>query len=305
MSIEEKLLLSSEIVRSYVSEREFLSDDYKISMGDIRANISAFKMHCCNLIIVGKFVDALCTAERGRARVLTELLAKKYAIQEKFEFRKDHLSSLISLLTEEQAVVFIVINEDCTFSWVIKNDEPNMEMILKLCRANDVLDVYSAPKRSRFLSQGRVVECEDRSLSALYDSEFSTADEDDNKMQQMYRLPREDGKHNAPYTPTLNQLYNVLIAPFSDRIQGRELVLVPEGAMFMVPFAALQDYSGKYLSETCKIRIIPSLSTLKLIYDSPEDYHSQTGALIVGDPKLNHVTTCTIASGETGGSRNC
>ena len=290
LSIEEKLLLSSEIVRSYESEREFLSDDYKISMGDIPANISAFKRHCSNLIILGKFFDALCTAERGRARVLTELLAKKYAIQEKFEFGKDHLTSLTSMLTEEQVVVFIDIHKDRTFSWVIKNDEPNMEMIPKLCRANDVLDVYTAPKSFRFLSQGRVVECEDRSLSALYDSEFSTADEDDNKMQQMYRLPRENGNHNTPYTPTLNQLYNVLIAPFADRIQGRELLLVPEGAMYMVPFAALQDDSGKYLTETCKIRIIPSLSTLKLIYDSPADYRSQTGALIVGDPKVNHVT---------------
>ena len=221
---------------------------------------------------------------------MTELLAKKYAIEEKFEFRKAHLSSLTSLLTEEQVVVFIAIYEDKTFYWVIKNDEPYMEMIPKLCRANDVLDVYTAPKRSRFLSQGQVVECEDRSLSALYDSEISTADEDDNKMQQMYHLPREDGKHNAPYTPTLNQLYNVIIAPFADRIQGRELVLVPEGAMFMVPFVALQDDSGKDLTGTCKIRIIPSLSTLKLIYDSPADYHSQTGALIVGDPKVNHVT---------------
>ena len=290
LTTEEAIRISSESIRGCEKDREPLSDEYKISIADLPHYISAYKWHCRNLIILSKFVEALCTAERGRARVLTELLSKKYAIQEKFEFGKAHLNSLTSLLTEEQVVVFIAIDEDETLSWVIQNDEPNMELIRKQCRANDVLDVYTAPKRSRFLSQGRVVECEDRSLSALYDSEFSTADEDDNKMQQMYRIPREDGKHNAPYTPTLNQLYNVLIAPFADRIQGRELLLVPEGAMFMVPFAALQDDSGKYLSETCKIRIIPSLTSLKLIYDSPADYHSQTGALIVGDPKVSHVT---------------
>ena len=289
-SIEENLRISSEIIRSYESELEPLSDEYKISIADIMPYIYVYKRHCTYLIILGKFVEALCIAERCRARVLTELLAKRYAIQEKFEFRKDHLSSLISLLTEEQIVVFIAICEDMTFSWVIKNDVPNMEMIRKLCKANDVLDVFTATKNCRFLSQGRVVECEDRSLSALYDSESTTADEDENKKQRMHRLPGDDGKHNAPYTPTLNQLYNVLIAPFADRIQGRELLLVPEGAMFMVPFVALQDDSGKYLTETCKIRIIPSLSTLKLIYDSPADYHSQTGAMIVGDPKVNHVT---------------
>ena len=35
--------------------------------------------------------------------------------------------------------------------------------------------------------------------------------------------------------------------------------------------------------------MVPSLSTLKLIQDSPEDYHSEAGALIVGDPKVGQV----------------
>lgn len=33
----------------------------------------------------------------------------------------------------------------------------------------------------------------------------------------------------------------------------------------------------------------PSLTALKLIYDSPADYHSQTGALVVGDPAVGRV----------------
>ena len=35
--------------------------------------------------------------------------------------------------------------------------------------------------------------------------------------------------------------------------------------------------------------MVPSLTTLKLIQDSPADYHSQTGALIVGDPDVGEV----------------
>ena len=38
-----------------------------------------------------------------------------------------------------------------------------------------------------------------------------------------------------------------------------------------------------------RIRIVPSLTTLKLIQDSPEDSHSQTGTLIVGDPAVGRV----------------
>ena len=48
-----------------------------------------------------------------------------------------------------------------------------------------------------------------------------------------------------------------------------------------VPFAALKGESGNYF--------VPSLTALKLIQDCPADYHSQTGALIVGDPEVGDV----------------
>ena len=41
--------------------------------------------------------------------------------------------------------------------------------------------------------------------------------------------------------------------------------------------------------QSFRLRIVPSLMTLKLIQYSPADYHSQTGALIVGDPQVGHV----------------
>ena len=68
-----------------------------------------------------------------------------------------------------------------------------------------------------------------------------------------------------------------------------ELIFVPDRAFYSVPFAALRDENGKHLSETFRIRIVPSLMTLKLTQGSPADHHSQTGALIVGDPKVGHV----------------
>jgi len=69
-----------------------------------------------------------------------------------------------------------------------------------------------------------------------------------------------------------------------------EIIIVPGRSLYNVPFPALKTESGEYLSETVRIRIVPSLMTLKLIQDSPADCHSQTGALIVGDPEVGHVT---------------
>ena len=78
----------------------------------------------------------------------------------------------------------------------------------------------------------------------------------------------------------------MIIAPVADLLTEPEIIIVPDRCLYQVPFAALRDEpGGKYLSETFRFRIVPSLTTLKLIRDSPADYHSQTGALIVGDPE--------------------
>ena len=87
----------------------------------------------------------------------------------------------------------------------------------------------------------------------------------------------------------LQLCYKIIIAPVASLLEQPEIIIVPDSCVYQVPFAALADEGGKYLSETCRIRIVPSLKTLKLLQDSPPDYHSQTGALIVGDPVVGEV----------------
>ncbi len=100
----------------------------------------------------------------------------------------------------------------------------------------------------------------------------------------------EDGdEESREAEPSLPLFYKMLIAPVADLLQDQEIIIVPDRSLYQVPFAALLDESEKYLSETFRIRIVPSLTTLKLIQDSPADYYSQTGALIVSDPKVGQV----------------
>ena len=81
----------------------------------------------------------------------------------------------------------------------------------------------------------------------------------------------------------------MIIAPVAEFLKEQEIIIVPDRTLYIVPFAAFKDASGKYLSETFRIRIVPSLTTLKLIQDVPEDYHSRVGTLIVGDPVVGEV----------------
>ena len=84
-------------------------------------------------------------------------------------------------------------------------------------------------------------------------------------------------------------VYKMIIAPVADYLDEPEIIIFPDRLFYQVPFAALEDESGKCLSESFRVRIVPSLRTLKLIQDSPPDYHSQTGVLIVGDPHVGEV----------------
>ena len=101
-------------------------------------------------------------------------------------------------------------------------------------------------------------------------------------------METEEAENLEPF-PTLAECYQMIIAPVVEFLDEPELVIVPDRALYKVPFAALKDESERYLSQTYRIRIVPSFSTLGLIQDSPADYHSQTGALIVGDPAVGDV----------------
>ena len=121
--------------------------------------------------------------------------------------------------------------------------------------------------------------CEDRSLdgnvtTSLFEESRATLRGDESKeTERIHHL-----------------CYKWIIAPVVDLLTEPEIIIVPDRFSYRVPFAALRDESaGKYLSETYRIRIVPSLTTLRLIQDCPADYHSETGALVVGDPTVGQV----------------
>ena len=122
------------------------------------------------------------------------------------------------------------------------------------------------------------VKCEDRSLDKLRDEQVAN--------------------ERSPPTPitlvplqmdALKTLYDIIIDPIADLIHGDKLILVPEGPLCLDTYAAFVDSNSKYLCDVCKIRVIPSLTSLKLITDSPDSYHSKTGVLLVGNPWVQEV----------------
>ena len=91
-------------------------------------------------------------------------------------------------------------------------------------------------------------------------------------------------------TSSLRLLYRGTFEPIESVLDDDEVLIVPDGPLWLAPFAAFVDKAGSYLSESTRIRLIPSLTCLKLWKDCSECYHSTTGALLVGDPCLEEVT---------------
>ena len=117
--------------------------------------------------------------------------------------------------------------------------------------------------------------CEDRSL-------------DDNVHEESQANLRGDKIKDTGRSHHL--CYEWIFAPVVDLLTEPEIIIVPDRFSYRVPFAALRDGpAGKYLSEKYRIHIVPSPTTLRLIQECPADYHSQTDALVAGDPTVGKV----------------
>ena len=122
------------------------------------------------------------------------------------------------------------------------------------------------------------VNCEDRSLRNTNNKELA---------EERSMKPKS---HPACFeTKSLQTFYNIIIDPIRDLLQGDEVVVVPQGPLYLAPYAAFMDLKSKYLCETFRIRLLPSVSSLRLIQNCPEDWHSKTGVLLVGDPWVQEV----------------
>ena len=126
------------------------------------------------------------------------------------------------------------------------------------------------------------VKCESRLLNELREEE---------DLPPTKEIGAGTGNSSQGKSNSLHLFHECIIDPISELIEGDELIVVPDGPLCLAPFPAFLDSESKYLSESMKIRILPSLTSLKLIEVSPEDYHEKSGALLVGEPCLEQFTS--------------
>ena len=227
----------------------------------------------------GKFVDALITANHGRSQALNDLLQFKYGLKglcPEIGTLTATTPDILSYLPPNTA--FIGINDGGIVHWV---NEKGKEIKTRITEIDIPVTTYFQSLLAIAWKEIDVradVNCEDRSLR--------------NPSDELAAEQRSSKPKSYPSyfeTKSLQTFYNVVIDPIRDLLQGDEIVIVPEGPLCLAPYAAFMDMKSKYLCQTFRIRLLPSLSSLRLIQNCPADWHSKTGALLVGDPWVQEV----------------
>ena len=283
-------------ISKYEKMRGFLgrNDQFKISLLDQHSD--SYQLLSGMYCLVGNTKEALCVLELERGRALADLISGQYSAQQQISVNPLSWPDIERIVKNEidcNCLYMSYFRQDM-FLWVLKGNRPTLfrkvdvnECFVKKGLERNVDEVFSEKTFRRF-NVLRQEQCEDRSLSFLKadDSAHKASGE---ASSAGFRLLETEEEEDLQPVPSLAECYQMIIAPVAKFLDEPELVIVPHRSLYKVPFAALKDESEAYLSQTYRIRIIPSLSTLGLIHDSPADYHSQTGALIVGDPDVGDV----------------
>ena len=269
-----------------IRDRLQLNDELKISLRDQFQGAYAALWRL--FLADGKVTEALFAAEQGRAQGLKDLMALNYAFEvNNFESVKENgtICELLSSLAVN--TIFIAIGKKGLCFWVCQK---GMEVELRIMQiiSQDDIDTFFQSLVAKIGVRDNV-ECEDRSLELTRDKRLAVK-----------RAP-QDGRQTKNLNleqRALSTLYDTIIGPIQDLFSGYELIVIPEGPLCLAPFAAFKSPDSKYLCESYRIRVAPSLTCLKMIEDCPEDYHRKSGVLLVGDPWVKNLEPLPCAREE-------
>ena len=218
----------------YIRGNLISNDEWKISLRSTYDNIILrlwglqFKQ--------GKVIEALLTADHGRAQALNDLLEFKYGskgLSPEIGSLAATTTDILSYLPSNTA--FIGINEGEIVLWV---NEKGKEIKTRGTQIDISVTTYFQSLLETVHEEIGVradVNCEDRSLRNPSDKQLA---------EKRSSKPRS---HSSSFeTKSLQTFYNVVMNPIRDLLQSDELVIVPQGPLCLAPYAAFMDLEFAY-----------------------------------------------------------
>ena len=278
-------------IEKFEKLRHFVKDNdyFKISLLEEHGAFP-YKILSKLVSVSGNPEDSLYVEELRRARALADLMTAQYSAKQP-QFSGDPQLALFCIhdIIKREAnctFVYLSVDDEDVRIWVLKTSGGIIFRRKKGKDSDSFGNAGSVPNLKVLFSESfrhfaipPTENYEDRSLN----------DEPVLKLSGDVKRSPPSHDETKDMKTCLRLFHKIIIAPVADILKEPEIIIVPDSCMYQVPFAALLDEGGRCLSEKFRIRIVPSLTVLKVIQDSPSNYHSNTGALIVGEPEVREV----------------
>ena len=271
--------------------RQGLTDRQQISLFDTQ--VSTYNLLMQVLIASKQTEAALEASEQGRAQVFAKQLAqhrlRNPGIRTQPSIRQSqNLAPTIAQMKQIAQKNRITIVEyamlpDDGFQFQGKQRAREEGLYIWVIRPNGNVDVRKVDLRSLWKSKSSLTQL----VSTLRCGLIRGLDAEvcGNIQLQLEKEFPFRSSQELPYHPELKKLYQILIAPIADLLPidpTQPIVFVPQDALFLVPFAALQTKTDRYLIQDHTLLTSPSIQVLNLT--QPNRALNRTTALIVGNP---------------------
>ncbi|XP_028401013.1 tetratricopeptide repeat protein 28-like [Dendronephthya gigantea] len=312
-SLGEYEVASSYLVKLIkVLEEQFqntVPDENKLSFTIFFCRAHGELMSC--LVSLGRIESGLLVTDLGRAKELHFSIERKqnyfdaqlshYAqsIWSKIEKREENreierIQNILQVKNDEISIVLFAFdfNEGSLKVWVLSSDvtfkclmpDAAVDILLPLLIGLFTMTSVNVNRDSSFFKLDSLAN--ERS----FESHMISPPTKPCKAKKLEGLhEKHSSADNSSDKSILRKLFDFLIQPIRDAVKGNKLIVVPHGPLFFVPFSSLIDENGRYLSQSYSIQVTPSLHTLTLTKEHPDN--SDLGfALFVGNPKVGKVS---------------
>jgi len=240
---EKTLFAAIEILESL---RPGLTDEQKISIFETQASTYGFLQQ--TLIAQNKTNKALEISERSKARALVELLSSKFNSNKQPNIKPPNIEQ-IKRIAQQQKATFVEYSfvkkpvpgkeqwHPKLYIWVIK---PTGEVSFKQVDIKSLdtpLDKLVKNSRIYIGARGRAT------------------------------IEKKPVTNPVNQKQNLQKLHELLIKPIASHLPtnpDERVIFIPDESLFLVPFPALMDASGKYLIEKHTIMTAPAIQVLEL-----------------------------------------
>lgn len=269
----ETFLLEAAIIEDGLRPTE-LSDRDRTTLLD--AQVRTYGLLEQVLVLKGKLTEALQVSERGRARSLVQLIVER-------EMKDKEDTKLSFNATPFSAKEIRETACSCQSYLVEYSLAYTLENIF-------YLHIWVIEPTGAIYFKSVMVGTE---MAAIADLIAQSREKMGLGTSPNFTLSKEAAARTIKDTfDTLRSLYRLLIEPIEQWLPtntSQPIIFIPQGELFLVPFAALLDGSDRHLVERYIISIAPSIQSLAMVQQrmvARRVNNRAMTAMVVGNPKM-------------------